>query len=212
MPKKSHTSLLLVGTRKGAFVFSSKDGRKTWKASGPHFKGKEIYHIAYDRRNNILFASVNDEQWGPSVARSYDLGKTWKMSSAPKFPKNPRKEAVKRVWQIRPGPEDEPDVVYCGVEPATLFRSDDKGETWVVNSAMFTHKTRPKWVPGAGGLCLHSILVDENNPENCTSRSLQWEQCIPPTVGRLGSSKTKMCLQTFFLTSTQSTGNVYTNW
>ena len=166
VPNKPSASLLLVGTRKGAFVYSSTDGRRTWKATGPHFKGKEVYHIAYDNRNGILLASVNDEQWGPSIARSFDLGKTWKMASAPKFPKNAKKEAVKRVWHITPGPEGEPDVIYCGVEPATLFRSDDKGESWKVNDAMFTHKTRSKWVPGAGGLCLHSILVDEKNPDN----------------------------------------------
>jgi hypothetical protein len=166
MPKKSHSSLLLVGTRKGAFVFSSSDGRRSWKVSGPHFRGKEIYHLAYDRRNNLLLASVNDEQWGPSVARSFDLGKTWKISSAPKFPKNSKREAVKRVWHIRPGTESEPDVIYCGVEPATLFRSEDRGESWAVNSAMFTHETRPKWQPGFGGLCLHSILIEENDPRN----------------------------------------------
>ena len=166
MPRNHDASLLLVGTKKGAFVFSSKDGRRSWKVSGPHFKGKEVYHIAYDKRNKTLLASVNDEQWGPSIARSFDLGKSWKLSNPPKFPKNEKGEAVKRVWHIRPGPESEPEVLYCGVEPATLFRSDDIGETWSVNEAMFTHKTRSEWVPGFGGLCLHTILVDEGDPRN----------------------------------------------
>jgi len=166
MPKNPEVSLLLVGTKKGAFVFSSKDGRRSWKVSGPHFKGKEVYHIAFDKRNKMLLASVNDEQWGPSIARSFDLGKSWKVSNPPKFPKNEKGEAVKRVWHIRPGPESEPGVLYCGVEPATLFRSDDKGESWTVNSAMFTHETRSKWQPGFGGLCLHTILVEEENPRN----------------------------------------------
>src|SRR5271169_2056768 len=139
MPKQSHASLLLVGTKKGAFVFSSKDGRRSWKVSGPHFKGKEVYHIAYDPRNSMLLASVNDEQWGPSIARSFDLGKNWKLSDPPKFPKNERGESVKRIWHIRPGVENEPEVLYCGVEPATLFKSENKGESWAVNSAMFTH-------------------------------------------------------------------------
>jgi hypothetical protein len=167
LAKKDHTSLLLVGTKKGAFIFSSSDGRRTWKASGPHFKGKQIYHITYDPRNKIVFASVNDEQWGPSIATSTDLGKNWKTSkNPPKFPKESSKESVKRIWNIKPGPESEPDVVYCGVDPAMLFRSDDMGKSWVINQAMLSHETRPKWQPGAGGMCLHTILFEEKNPKN----------------------------------------------
>ncbi|MGI0091295.1 MAG: WD40/YVTN/BNR-like repeat-containing protein [Nitrososphaerales archaeon] len=166
MPKKLlDTSLLLVGTRKGAFVFSSSDGRRTWKASGPHFRGKEIYHMVYDKRNKLLLASVEDAHWGPSVARSFDLGKTWSISDSPKFPKGSG-ESVKRVWNITPGPEDEPDVIYCGVEPAMLFRSDDKGASWKVNDALLTHGTRSKWQPGGGGLCLHTILFEDDDPRN----------------------------------------------
>ena len=165
-PKKSERSLVLVGTRKGAFIFSSKDGRRTWKATGPHFRGKEIYHMAYDRRNKILLASVEDEQWGQSVARSFDLGKSWKLANPPKFPKNEKGESVKRVWHIKPSTDDEPDVIYCGVEPATLFRSDDQGENWTVNSAMFNHPTRSTWQPGFGGLCLHTILIRDDNPRD----------------------------------------------
>jgi hypothetical protein len=165
-PKKSEISLLLVGTKKGAFVFSSKDARRTWKVTGPHFRGKEVYHMVYDRRNKMLLASVNDLQWGPSVSRSFDLGKTWKLSNPPKFPENKREEAVKRIWHIEPSIESEPDVIYCGVEPATLFRSDDKGENWAVNSAMFEHETRPQWQPGGGGLCLHTILIRNDDPRD----------------------------------------------
>jgi hypothetical protein len=164
MPTKSKPAIVLVGTRKGGFIFTSKDGRRTWKVSGPHFRGKEVYHMAYDKRNEMLLASVNDNQWGPSIARSFDLGETWKLANPPKFPQNDREEAVKRIWHIKPGPESEPDVLYCGVEPATLFRSSDRGENWTVNSALFEHKTRSTWVPGGGGLCLHTILVKEDNP------------------------------------------------
>jgi photosystem II stability/assembly factor-like uncharacterized protein len=167
MPKKEQTSLLLVGTKKGAFIFSSTDGRRTWKASGPHFKGLQIYHVAYDKRNKIVLASVNDPQWGPSVVRSTDMGKTWKTSEhPPKFPKADPGESVNRVWQIRPSTEDEPDVIYCGVEPAMLFKSDDKGESWVINEALLKNETRSKWQPGFGGLCLHTILIDHKSPKN----------------------------------------------
>lgn len=73
--------------------------------------------------------------------------------------------SVARVWHIEPGPEEEPDVVYAGVEPACLFRSDDGGANWSPNVAMMKHPTRKKWTPGAGGLGLHSILVDRDKPE-----------------------------------------------
>ncbi len=162
-PKES--SILVVGTRKGAFIFTSTDGRRTWKASEPHFRGNEIYKIVYDRRNKLLLASVNDQHWGPSIAQSSDLGKTWKISNPPKYPKESGL-SVKRIWSITPGSEDEPNVIYCGVEPAMLFRSDDAGENWKINEALLNHETRPKWTPGGGGLCLHTVLVDERDTNN----------------------------------------------
>ncbi|MDG6905884.1 MAG: exo-alpha-sialidase, partial [Nitrososphaerota archaeon] len=158
-------NLLLVGTRKGAFVFASSDDRRSWKASGPYFRGKEIYDVVYDRRNKLLMVSVNDNHWGPSIARSKDLGENWKISSPPKFPKK-SKDSVKRIWSITPGIDDEPGVIYCGVEPAMLFRSDDAALTWKVNEPLLENKTRPKWQAGGGGLCMHTILVDEGNPKN----------------------------------------------
>jgi photosystem II stability/assembly factor-like uncharacterized protein len=161
----SGTNLLMVGTAKGAFVFSSKDGRRTWKSSGPHFAGNSIYMINYDRRNGVLICGIEGDQWGPRVALSHDMGKTWKNAKPPKFPKGSG-VSVKRVWQIYPSTEDEPDTIYMGVDPAALFRSDDAGKTWKLNKSLFDHKTRPKWNPGAGGLCLHSILVDPEDPKN----------------------------------------------
>jgi hypothetical protein len=163
--KKADSIILSVGTRKGAFVFTSKDGRRTWKSSGPFFRGKEIYHVTYDKRNKILFASVNDEHWGPSVARSTDLGKNWKITDPPKYPKESGL-SVKRIWNVTPGTENEENVVYAGVEPAMLFRSDNRGESWSINESLLNNETRPKWQPGGGGLCLHTILVDERDPNN----------------------------------------------
>jgi hypothetical protein len=160
---RSGKMCLLVGTKKGAFVFVSDRSRRTWKSSGPYLKGNEIYHMAYDRRNGKMLASVISGHWGPTVAQSKNLGKDWKVSKTPpKFPKSSGL-SVARVWHIRPGIEDEPDVVYAGVDPACLFRSEDGGESWTVNEAMLNHPTRKKWQPGAGGLCLHTIIPDERN-------------------------------------------------
>lgn len=157
--------LLLVGTKKGAFVFTSDRGRKSWKMAGPFHQGKEIYRVTYDRRDGTIFASVNDNHWGPTVARSRDMGKRWKISKTPpKFTKGSGM-SVERIWQIVPGFEDEPDTLYAGTAPACLFRSDDGGEHWTPNEAMLNHKTRRRWQPGAGGMCLHTILLDRRRPK-----------------------------------------------
>ena len=157
---RGHRNLILLGTKKGAFVFESSDGRRTWKSSGPHFKGTPVMHVTHDARNGLTFAAVDNSITGTTVAKSSDLGRTWKEGEAP--PRFPKGEAwtVKRVWHIEPSNEDEPDVVYCGVDPGSLFRSDDRGETWELNRGLYDQETRPKWNPGAGGLNLHSILVD----------------------------------------------------
>lgn len=158
-------SLLMVGTKKGAFVFASEDGRRRWKVSGPHFKGKQIYHMTYDKRSGNMFASVISDHWGPTVAISKDLGDTWTESKTPpKFPKASGL-SVDRVWHIEPGRADEPGVVYAGVAPACLFKSDDGGKSWEINESFLNHKTRKKWTPGAGGLCLHTILLDPRKPK-----------------------------------------------
>ena len=158
-------NLLMVGTKKGAFVFESKDGRRTWKSTGPHFRGTQIYHVAYDPRNKLVLATVDSYVWGPTIARSADFGKMWKQSAKP--PKFPKKSdlTVARVWHIEPANEDEPSVTYCGVDPAALFRSDDAGDSWSLNQGLANHESRPKWGPGNGGLCLHTILVDPRDPD-----------------------------------------------
>ena len=164
MPSKKDGVCLLVGTRKGGFVFTSDSKRKEWKVSGPHLKGNEIYHMAYDRRNGMILASVVSGHWGPTVARSEDMGESWKESrTPPRFPKGTGL-SVARLWQIKPGSEEEPGVVYAGVEPACLFKSRDSGKSWEVNEALMNHKTRKKWQPGGGGLCLHTIIVNGKRP------------------------------------------------
>ncbi|MDG6905714.1 MAG: exo-alpha-sialidase [Nitrososphaerota archaeon] len=162
---RKKSEVLMVGTAKGAFLFTSRDGRRTWETSGPHFEGTPVFHLAYDSRNKMFLAGVNSYQWGPSIARSFDSGKSWRRSkSQPKFPKSSGM-SVKNIWHIEPGTEDEPDTIYAGVDPAVLFKSEDKGESWTVNRGLLNHETRKKWNPGAGGLCLHTILIDPKDPQ-----------------------------------------------
>ncbi|HXW37696.1 MAG TPA: sialidase family protein, partial [Nitrososphaerales archaeon] len=164
--REKGTDLILVGTRKGAFIFTSKNGRKTWKMRGPYFKGNEVFHLVYDPRNDTIFAGVNNTQWGPTVMRSLDLGENWKESRRrPRYSKGSG-SSVEQMWHIEPGPESSPDVVYVGVAPAGLFVSEDSGETWTIVEGLTAHPTRKKWTPGAGGLCLHSLLVDPRNPRH----------------------------------------------
>lgn len=159
------TSLIMLGTRKGAFVFESQDGRRTWKSSGPYFRGEPIFHVTYDRRTSTMYAALANDFTGTKVARSADRGRTWKLGrTPPKFPKGSDWSA-KRVWHIEPGHEDEQDTLYCGIDPAALFKSTDRGDTWTLNRALFDQPTRPKWNPGAGGLCLHTIMVDPRDKD-----------------------------------------------
>ncbi len=154
----------MAGTKKGAFVFTS-EGRRGWKPSGPYFKGDEVYHVAYDPRSGTFLAAVLSGHWGPTIASRKGLEGEWKVAkSPPKFPKASGL-TVAKVWQIAPGTPDQPGVVYAGVEPACLFRSDDGGASWKVNEPMLNHKTRKRWTPGGGGLCLHTILVNEKRPK-----------------------------------------------
>jgi photosystem II stability/assembly factor-like uncharacterized protein len=161
---KSESVVLMVGTGKGAFLFTSTDGRRSWKVSGQHFKGSPTFHLAYDPRNKLFLAASNNIQWGPTIMLSHDDGKTWKRAkSSPKYPKGTGL-SVKNIWHIEPSSEEEPDVIYAGVDPAVLFKSEDRGDTWSVNDGLLHHETRPKWQPGFGGLCLHTILVDPRDP------------------------------------------------
>jgi hypothetical protein len=159
---KSEKVLIMVGTRKGLFLFHSKD-RRHWKMTGPFLKGKDINHAMYDRRTGRLFATSNDAWFGSEIVWSENLGKTW--ASAKKNPAFSAASGLKldRIWHLEPGHSSEPDVIYAGVAPASLFRSEDRGVTWKEISSLSQHPTRSRWHPGAGGLCLHSIVVDPSN-------------------------------------------------
>jgi BNR/Asp-box repeat len=164
----SGDQLVLVGTMKGAFVLRSNGARKDWEVGGPYFPGRAIYALALDNRKgrNKLWAAVNSSYWGSYLSASKDFGQTWDEPNTytVKFPAE-ADNSVKQIWQISLGHPDEPDVLYCGVEPAALFKSKDAGETWSLVNGLYDHPHRPQWMPGGGGLCLHTILPDPGNKD-----------------------------------------------
>jgi photosystem II stability/assembly factor-like uncharacterized protein len=158
--------LVLVGTAKGAFLFWSDPARKKWRMDGPHFRGESVYALAFDGRNGRrrTFAGTRSFHWGSVLRASDDFGKTW---TAPerqnvRFPEDSGLALV-QIWQVAHGPPSEPDTLYCGVEPAALFRSTDAGETWEPVDGLLKHEHRAQWMPGGGGLCLHTIVPDPAN-------------------------------------------------
>ncbi len=165
---KSGSVLLLVGTTKGAFLLRSNTQRSKWEVAGPYFHGQSVYAMAYDGREgrHRLWASTQSQLWGTFLRSSDDFGKSWTNPQEAKirFPVDSG-TALKNIWQICLGRPEEPDVMYCGVEPAALFESRDAGESWSLNRGLFDHPHRPRWNPGNGGLCLHTVIPDPTNPD-----------------------------------------------
>jgi photosystem II stability/assembly factor-like uncharacterized protein len=167
---------VLVGTRKGAFVLTADGKRDKWDVSGPHFAGWEIYHLkASPADPNRLYASQSNSWFGQLIQRSSDGGKTWEAvgnkfqydgvpGTHQWYDGTPHPWEFKRVWHIEPSLTD-PDVIYAGVEDAAMFRSSDAGQTWQELPGLRGHGSGASWQPGAGGLCLHTILLDPVNPK-----------------------------------------------
>jgi serine/threonine protein kinase len=157
--------LLLVGTTKGAFILRSNEQRSRWEVGGPYFHGHNVYAMAYDARGgqHRIWASTQS-YWGTLLRSSDDFGKSWtNPPQAPiRFPSDTG-VSLKNIWQITLGRAEEPNVLYCGVEPAALFETRDAGETWSLVRGLFDHPHRPRWMPGNGGLALHTILLDPAN-------------------------------------------------
>src|SRR5512139_2381848 len=170
---------VLVGTRKGAFILTSDGKRKKWEVSGPHFAGWEIYHVNGSPADpNRLYASQSSGWFGQLIQRSNDGGKTWEaVDNKFAYEGNPGTHqtfdgtqqpwAFKRVWNLTPSLTD-PDTVFAGVEDAALFRTTDGGKSWQELPGLRSAKGH-LWQPGAGGMCLHTILLDPSNPDRIFS-------------------------------------------
>jgi photosystem II stability/assembly factor-like uncharacterized protein len=167
---------VLVGTKKGAFILTSDGKRERWEVNGPHFGGWEIYHLKGSPADpNRLYVSQSTGWFGQMIQRSNDAGKTWEAvgnkfaydgvpGTHQWYDGTPHPWEFKRVWHLEPSLSD-PDTVYAGVEDAALFRTSDGGQTWNELPGLRTHESGSKWAPGAGGLCLHTIVQDPRNPE-----------------------------------------------
>jgi photosystem II stability/assembly factor-like uncharacterized protein len=162
---------VLVGTRKGAFILTSDGTRQSWQVSGPHFAGWEIYHVKGSPVDpNRLFASQSSGWFGQLIQRSDDGGKTWTpvdnkfvYDGVPGthqwYDGTPHPWEFKRVWHLEPSLTD-PDTVYAGIEDAAMFRTTDGGASWHELPGLRGHGSGAQWSPGAGGMCLHTILID----------------------------------------------------
>jgi photosystem II stability/assembly factor-like uncharacterized protein len=166
---------LLVGTRKGAFVLTSDGARRQWEINGPHFAGWEMYHLkGSPADSNRLYASQTSGWFGQKIQRSNDGGKTWEpvgdkfvYDGTPGthqwYDGTQHPWEFKRIWHLEPSLTD-PDTVYAGAEDAALFCSRDGGQTWQEFPGLRAAKGN-LWQPGAGGMGLHTILLDPSNPQ-----------------------------------------------
>ncbi len=166
---------VLVGTKKGAFILTADGKRDKWEISEPQFGGWEMYHLHGSPVDpNRIYASQTSGWFGQTMQRSDDGGKTWEpignefayegeTGTHQWYDGTQHPWAFARVWHLEPSLSDA-DTVYAGVEDAALFKSTDAGKTWAELPAL-RHTKGHLWQPGAGGLCLHTIILDPNNPD-----------------------------------------------
>ena len=167
---------VLVGTRKGAFVLTADGKREGWEVNGPHFGGWEIYHVKGSPADpDRLYASQSSGWFGQLIQRSNDGGSTWEpvgnqfqYDGVPGthqwYDGTPHPWEFARVWHLEPSLTD-PDTVLAGVEDAALFRTTDGGQNWHELPGLRGHGSGALWQPGAGGMCLHTIIVDPSDHE-----------------------------------------------
>jgi photosystem II stability/assembly factor-like uncharacterized protein len=166
---------VLVGTKKGAFILTADGRRQDWKVEGPLFAGWEIYHLKGSPVDpNRIYASQSTSWFGQLIQRSDDGGREWEpvgnefayqgdVGTHQWYDGTPHPWEFARVWHLEPSLHD-PETVYAGVEDAALFRSVDGGQSWHERPGLRGHGSGPNWQPGAGGMCLHTILEDPSDP------------------------------------------------
>ncbi len=165
----NQNTLLLVATRKGAWLLHGDAARRTWRVDGPHFLGHIIQHLVLDPRDGrTLLAAASTGHLGPTIFRSTDLGRSWTEATRP--PAFPSREdgtgrSVDHTFWLTPGHASEPGVWYAGTSPQGLFRSEDGGQTWGPFSSINQDPRYLDWMGSAqdgtpDGPKLHSIIVD----------------------------------------------------
>jgi photosystem II stability/assembly factor-like uncharacterized protein len=171
MPKDNKVRIL-VGTRKGSYVVIGDRTRRRWTVGPRAQEMNEVYHVVADPRHpGDLYSAANSTFWGPELYRSRNWGKTWKEITTPLSPPHKARKfdggdspaskvALKNLWHVEPGHPSQPNTLYLGADPHFLFRSDDLGSSWAPIQSINRHPDRKNWGPGAGGACLHTILID----------------------------------------------------
>ena len=172
-PRKQRPPLLLIATRKGAWLLHGDGARRKWRADGPHFLGQIIHHLVQDPRDGkTLLAAVSTGHLGPTIFRSTDLGRNWQEAKQPPaFAKMEGGRTVKHVFWLTPAGANEPGVWYAGTSPQGLFRSEDGGLTWNAFSGLNDDMRYRAWMGGEqdgtpDGPKLHSIIVDPRDPKH----------------------------------------------
>jgi hypothetical protein len=167
---------IMIGTRKGLFIARQEAPADGWDVEGPEFLMQEIAAVgvlpatgtvgqeAGTAGTPRLLAGVRSEHWGPTVARSDDLGHSWQETDqgSIRFTED-TDTALARVWQLHGDPA-RPGVVWAGCEPTSLWRSGDGGVTFELNRGLWDHPHRPQWEPGFGGAAVHTVVTDPDDP------------------------------------------------
>ena len=151
---------LLVGTKKGLFVLEGGPG-EAFGVKTRAFEGEPVEFAMRDKRSGRYFASVTSAFYGPKIWATDDPSGEWEQTEGVVLPEGSDKALV-RIWSIVSGDGD--GSMYAGGDPGVLFESTDGGANWSLNQALWEHPTRPKWSPGNGGLCLHSIVPWPGDP------------------------------------------------